>query len=299
MLINQLSGWQTELPYAFVSKVSKKNTYTKNILNNFLCFFKFMFNNTKKWLYKHNVGKKVVPLHRFTEKSLKMQKQVIAELISSVWQDLTVEQLQLITDSINVKEIKKNSMIYDAGDIPEQMAFVIEGKVKIYKNTPGNRCQILRIAQTGDFFGYRAYLVGEPHSSSASAFENCKMAFIPLSVLDRLMKENHNVTMYIIKVLARQLGKSDQRTIDLTQKHLRGRLAESLLLLKERYGVGEDGCTINISLTREDLANMSNMTTSNAIRTLSNFSATKLIATDGRKIKVLREDELRKISKLG
>lgn len=71
MLINQLSGWQTELPYAFVSKVSKKKTYTKNILNNFLCFFKFMFNNTKKWLYKHNVGKKVVPLHRFTEKSLK------------------------------------------------------------------------------------------------------------------------------------------------------------------------------------------------------------------------------------
>ena len=88
------------------------------------------------------------------------------------------------------------------------------------------------------------------------------------------------------------------KTIDLTQKHLRGRLAESLLLLKERYGVGEDGVTINISLTREDLANMSNMTTSNAIRTLSNFSAAKLIASDGRKIKLLREDELRKISKL-
>ena len=257
-----------------------------------------MFKNTKKSLFAHIVGKKVVPLQPCKEDFLEMQHQVIAELILSTWPGLTEEQLQLITHNINVKEIKKNCVVYDAGDLPEKLAFIIEGKVKIYKNTPGNRCQILRIAKKGDFFGYRAHLVGEHHTSSASAFENCTLALIPLHVLDRLIQENHNVTMYIIKVLARQLGTSDKRTIDLTQKHLRGRLAECLLLLKERYGVCKDGCTINISLTREDLANMSNMTTSNAIRTLSNFSAAKLIAADGRKIKLLREDELRKISKL-
>ena len=83
-----------------------------------------------------------------------MQHQVIAELILSTWPDLTEEQLQLIIDNINVKEIKKNCVVYDAGDLPEQLAFIIEGKVKIYKNTPGNRCQILRIAKKGDFFGY-------------------------------------------------------------------------------------------------------------------------------------------------
>ena len=289
----------TGQPYAFVSKVSKKTTYSKNISDFFFCFRNFMFKNTKKRIFTHIVGKKIVPLQSRKEEFLKMQHQVIAELILSTWPDLTEEQLQLIIDNINVKEIKKNCVVYDAGDLPEQLAFIIEGKVKIYKNTPGNRCQILRIAKKGDFFGYRAHLVGEHHSSSASAFENCTLALIPLHVLDRLIRENYNVTMYIIKVLARQLGKSDQRTIDLTQKHLRGRLAECLLLLKERYGVGEDGCTISISRTREDLADMSNMTTSNAIRTLSNFSATNLIATDGRNIKLLNEDELRRISKLG
>ena len=41
------------------------------------------------------------------------------------------------------------------------------------------------------------------------------------------------------------------------------------------------------------------MTTSNAIRTLSNFAAEKLIAIDGRKIKILEEDKLRKISRIG
>ena len=65
------------------------------------------------------------------------------------------------------------------------------------------------------------------------------------------------------------------------------------------YGVEEDGFTLSIYLSREDLANLSNMTTSNAIRTLSNFATEKLIAIDGRKIKIIEEDKLRKISKIG
>ena len=65
------------------------------------------------------------------------------------------------------------------------------------------------------------------------------------------------------------LGIADERTVNLTQKHIRGRLAESLLFLKESYGLEEDGSTLSIYLSREDLANLSNMTTSNAIRTLS------------------------------
>jgi CRP-like cAMP-binding protein len=76
-------------------------------------------------------------------------------------------------------------------------------------------------------------------------------------------------------------------------------LAESLLFLKDTYGVEEDGCTLSIYLSREDLANLSNMTTSNAIRTLSLFAAEKLITIDGRKIKIIEEDRLRKISKIG
>jgi CRP-like cAMP-binding protein len=75
-------------------------------------------------------------------------------------------------------------------------------------------------------------------------------------------------------------------------------LAESLVFLIDSYGLEEDN-TINIYLAREDLANLSNMTTSNAIRTLSNFVFEKVIALDGRKIKVIDEEKLRKISKLG
>ena len=73
-------------------------------------------------------------------------------------------------------------------------------------------------------------------------------------------------------MMARDLAFSEIQTVNLTQKHIRGRLAESLLLLLKNYGYDEDGHTIAMLLPREDLANMSNMTTANAIRTLSQIA---------------------------
>ena len=87
--------------------------------------------------------------------------------------------------------------------------------------------------------------------------------------------------------------------VNLTQKHIRGRLAESLALLIDNYGYEEDGETLKIYMAREDIANLSNMTTSNAIRTLSAFVTEKIITVDGRRIKVINEPALCKISKFG
>ena len=120
-----------------------------------------------------------------------------------------------------------------------------------------------------------------------------------VSVIIKLIQENADLAMFFIRQLSKDLGISDERTVNLTQKHIRGRLAESLLFLKDTYGVEEDQCTLSIYLSREDLANLSNMTTSNAIRTLSNFATEKLIIIDGRKIKLIDEERLKKISKIG
>jgi CRP-like cAMP-binding protein len=105
--------------------------------------------------------------------------------------------------------------------------------------------------------------------------------------------------MFFIRQLSVDLGIADERTVNLTQKHIRGRLAESLLFLKDSYGLEEDGATLSIYLAREDLASLSNMTTSNAIRTLSIFANERIIALDGRKIKIIDQERLKKVSKLG
>jgi CRP-like cAMP-binding protein len=115
----------------------------------------------------------------------------------------------------------------------------------------------------------------------------------------KIIKENNDVAFYFIIQLASLLGHADEQTVNLTQKHIRGRLADALLRLKNKYGVEEDEKTLAVTLSREDLANLSNMTTSNAIRTLSAFATEELITTDGRRITLLDEDKLHKISQNG
>ena len=114
-----------------------------------------------------------------------------------------------------------------------------------------------------------------------------------------LIQENARLAWFFIQRLSANLGQADERTVSLTQKHIRGRLAEALLFLKDCYGVEEDGSTLSIYLSREDLANLSNMTTSNAIRTLSVFAAEHIVAIDGRKIKLIDEGRLQRISRIG
>lgn len=228
-----------------------------------------------------------------------LSKEEIARCIPDLWQPLTEAQREYLAQNFTVQKYKKNETIYCEGETPQYLMCLLSGKVKIYKDGVGGRSQIIRVIRDTEFFAYRAYFAEENYVTAAAAFEPCTMCLIPMTVITGLIRENTELAMYFIRQLSKDLGISDERTVNLTQKHIRGRLAESLLFLKETYGVEEDQCTLSIYLSREDLANLSNMTTSNAIRTLSNFASEKLIIIDGRKIKLIDEDKLRKISKIG
>ncbi|MBR1506039.1 MAG: Crp/Fnr family transcriptional regulator [Prevotella sp.] len=223
----------------------------------------------------------------------------IAQSMTELWLPLTDEQRQLLVDNISVRRYQKNEIIYHENDEPEYLFCLLKGKVKIYKEGVGGRQQIVRMARLKGFFGYRAGFAGGRYITEASAFESTTLCLIPLPVLKHIIRENQLVAIYFLKQLANLLGNADEHTVNLTQKHLRGRLAEALLQLKESYGTEDNERTLAISLSREDLANLSNMTTSNAIRTLSGFAGDGLISIDGRKISILDEQQLRKISKMG
>lgn len=223
----------------------------------------------------------------------------IAQSMGDLWLPMTEEQRQLLADSITISKYKKNEIIYHENDDPEYLYCLIKGKVKVYKEGVGGRQQIVRMVCPNGFFGYRAGFAGGPYITEASAFEPTTLCLIPLEVIKHIIRANHLVAIYFIKQLASLLGAADEHTVSLTQKHLRGRLAEALLRLKASYGTTDNNATLAISISREDLANLSNMTTSNAIRTLSGFAADGLIAIEGRKISLLNEVELKKISEIG
>jgi CRP-like cAMP-binding protein len=223
----------------------------------------------------------------------------ISASLAEVWRVLTEKEREILRSRSSIRHFKRNELIYLEGDEPREMMCLLKGKVKIFKEGVGGRSQIIRMIKPIQYFGYRAYFAQEDYLTNASAFESSTVCLIPMTVVMDLLVGNPNLAMFFIRQLSFDLGVADERTVNLTQKHIRGRLAESILFLKDSYGLEEDGATLSIYLAREDLANLSNMTTSNAIRTLSTFAAEHIIALDGRKIKLIDEERLRKISRLG
>lgn len=226
-------------------------------------------------------------------------EKVISEDLAEIWSILTNEEKHRIIDAFEIHNFKKNQIIYAEGEAPEYLWCLLKGKVKKFKEGVGGRVQILRLIRPVQYFGYRAYFAQEPYVSSAGAFEASALGCVPMELVMELIRENNNLALFFIKELSRNLGGSDTKIVNLTQKHIRGRLAEALIVLKENYGYEDDNATLKIYMAREDLANLSNMTTSNAIRTLSGFVNEKIITVDGRRIRILNEPMLRKISKFG
>ncbi len=219
--------------------------------------------------------------------------------LHQLWAILTEEEKVMVKTQMQIHSFKKNEKIYREGEIPTQLMCLLQGQVKIFKEGIGGRNQIMRLMQPVQYFGYRAYFAEENYVTEAAAVDSACVALIPMDLINQLIGRNRKLAHFFIKELAIDLGASDERTVNLTQKHIRGRLADSLVFLLDKYGTEQDGVTLNMCLAREDLANLSNMTTSNAIRTLSSFSNEGLINVDGRRIKILDEEQLRRINKFG
>jgi CRP-like cAMP-binding protein len=217
----------------------------------------------------------------------------------SIFYLLNQEEKDELQHHISLSHYKKNEFIFKEGDKPVGFLLLVDGKVKIFKEGVGGREQIVRMAKPLGVIGFRGLFADENHISSAVTLEESLICTVsPEFIFNRALK-NSDFSYKIIRKLSKELGFSNSRTVTLTQKHIRGRLAESLILLKDKYGFEHDGTTLRVYLSREDIANLSNMTTSNAIRTLSTFASEKVIAIDGRKIKILDAHRLERISKLG
>ncbi|MCK7541858.1 MAG: Crp/Fnr family transcriptional regulator [Marinilabiliales bacterium] len=190
-------------------------------------------------------------------------------------------------------------MIFHEGSRPAGLYCLACGKVKVYKQGIGGREQIVRMVRPQGLIGYAAFFAGTAYTASAVVLEDsgvCRFARDPFM---KLLRRNPDLSMKLIRMMAIELSFSNKRTVSLTQKHIRGRLAESLLVLRDTYGVENDGRTIRAYVSREDLACFSNMTTSNAIRTLSTFATESVIVLDGKKISIVDPARLEKISQMG
>ena len=215
---------------------------------------------------------------------------------SSVFHVLTESERKLFLDRMEVRKYRKGDFICRTGDLPAGLFCLISGTAKICRIGAGGREHIFRTTQPNALFGYISLFTNHVYSVSVKAIEDIAAAVIDHETLFSLLRTNSELSILFIKLLTTELSLSYFRTVMLTQKQMPARLAETLLFLRDTYGFEKDGVTLTVRFSRENIANLSNMTTANAIRTLSSFAGEKLIGLEGKRIKLLDIDGIKKKS---
>lgn len=211
---------------------------------------------------------------------------------SSVFCRAEVSNLHSINESKVCSTYKKGQMIFHEGSYAFGLFCINSGKIKISRNGDDGREAILRLAKPGDIIGYKALLINEKYSASAVALDDCNVCFIPKELFLKILKSDSSLSIELMRMLSTELGKVETKLTHLAQKPVRERLAETLLFIKETYGLEDDEQTINAALTREEIANIVGTATESAIRLLSEFKKDNIIELEGKKIKIINMEKL-------
>jgi CRP/FNR family transcriptional regulator len=165
--------------------------------------------------------------------------------------------------------------------------------VKVVKNDVQGKEFILYLAKPGDFLGYRALLSEEFYGATATVLEDAKICFIPREDFFEVLQKNPVFMRKVVKEVCKEMGIMEERMAEIAHKSVRERLAGSLLMLKETYGMeGEKSELIDIALSREDLASIVGTASETIIRLLSEMKSENIIAFEGKKIRVLDAKKL-------
>lgn len=221
-------------------------------------------------------------------------EQCIVRQFSSL-KALTKNELIKMADCKTSFTIKKGQPIFEEGETVNGVYCVKEGVCKMTKLSDNGKDQIVKLAKPGELLGQRSMISDETANLSAIALEDMQVCFIPKSEIMGFFNENNQFSMNMMKTICGDLKEADDHMVDMAQKNVKQRLAETLLYLEESFGVNEDN-TLKLQLSREELAGMIGTATESCIRLLSEFNKNGLIELIGKKIILKDKPKLKRIS---
>jgi CRP/FNR family cyclic AMP-dependent transcriptional regulator len=227
--------------------------------------------------------KKVEMLKRRYEGSQDGMRQLLEDIgKKDAWEELSTGR--------NVNNYRKRHVIYNEGNHPNRLFYVKKGKVKLYKTNDDGKDLTVALFGEGEYFGYMSLLENTTYRETAEALEDSEIAMIPREEFDALIRENPVVMKKFIQILAGNVVEKENQLLGLAYNSLRKRVADALILLRDKFSRGESPFSIHIS--REDLANIAGTATESLIRTLSDFKAERLIDIKDGSIYLLNEKKL-------
>lgn len=190
----------------------------------------------------------------------------------------------------------KGELIFQEGDEVKGIYFVYRGKVKVHKKWGSEKELIIRFAQKGDILGHRGLGHNVYYPISATAIEPVDVCFIDLDFFQSTLKVNYEFIYQLLLFFADELQESERKMRNLAHMQVKGRIAQSLLALQEKFGTTAEGF-IDISLSRQDLASYAGTTYETVFRIINELTDERSIHTEGKNIALLDLNRLKELTR--
>lgn len=201
------------------------------------------------------------------------------------------EWLPAIDFNRKIIHFKKGENLFQEGETVKGMYFIYSGLVKVHKKWSDDKELILRFAKQGAIVGHRGLGSDTIYPVSATALTNTRICFVDLDFFITTLKVNTGYLFDLMMFFAAELKESEKRMRNLAHMNTKGRIAQSLLTLQEKFGVDNDGY-INIEISRQDLASYSGTTYETLFKMLNELSEERALGLDNKKIAITDSNKL-------
>ena len=208
---------------------------------------------------------------------------------------LTKDELIKLSDCKTSHIIKKGEVIFEEGENVNGIYCIKDGVCKLTKLSANGKDHIVKLVTKGELLGQRSMISDEPVNLSAVALEDMQVCFIPKSEVMGYFDKNNQFSMNVMKSICGDLKEADDHMVNLAQKTVKERLAETLLYLNDTFGKNEDN-SLKVQLSRDELASIIGTATESCIRLLSDFKKLGLIELIGKKIVLKDINALKKLA---
>jgi len=193
--------------------------------------------------------------------------------------------------------VKKGEVIFKEGDEVKGVFFVNSGNVKVHIKWDAYKELIVRFAKTGSIVGHRGIGSNTGYHVSATALEDSVICFVDIDFFEATLKVNTEFTYNLLHFFASELRDSERKMRNLAHMSVKGRVAESMLLLQKQFGISDEGF-INIDLSRQDLASFSGATYETVFRVINELVSEKLVSLSGKSIAIINQQGLSNLTVL-
>jgi CRP/FNR family transcriptional regulator, cyclic AMP receptor protein len=178
---------------------------------------------------------------------------------------------------------KKGELIVEEGSAITGVYFIFHGKVKIHKDWGEFKELIVRFASSGEMIGSSALCGDMIHPASVTAIEPCNLCFIELAFFENTLKVNPQFLFSLSRRFAFELKEAETRMRNLAHMPVKGRIAQSLMALQEKFGQSSEGF-INVNLSRQDLASFAGTTYETVFRIMNELIDDQILQVAGKTI---------------